>query len=185
MNKNFYLYHFIFILIFNFFICENISFAKIGRDEVRLIPGAPEYESYMNKKDCAETINGQRTWIYSALLPGLGQIHNHQLIRAAVIWGGFIGLFGGIYYCHNEYTKYFQKDSLNPPNFINTYKIVRNSLLFISMVWYIANIFDAYVGAKLLAYDISDNIAVQVVPIIDSSLSKNSSIGMAVGFSLK
>lgn len=170
----------LFLLIFLLYSISLLT--KAAKDNVRLIPNTPDYESFMNKKDCSETINVQRAWIYSALLPGLGQVYNKQISRSFVIWGVFAALFGGVYYCHAEYTKYFHANSLNVPSFVEPYKKVRDSLLFVSLVWYVANILDAYVGAKLLTYDISDNVAVQVVPYVHSSLSNSESVGVSLGF---
>lgn len=168
-----------------FLLFNVVSSAKPNKDEIRLVPGTQEYESYMNKKHCDETINSQRAWMYSAILPGLGQIHNKQTMRAVVIWGVFAGLFGGAYYCHKEYIKYFHENPHNPPAFVKTYKKVRDSLLFVSAIWYIANILDAYVGARLLTYDISDNISVQVVPHVHSAFSSDQSVGLSFGFNFK
>lgn len=151
--------------------------------KIKLIPGTPEYEDYMNKEHLNDTINSQRAWIYSTLVPGLGQIHNNQYIRAGVIWGTLLALGSGVCYCHNQYVKFYHEN--NSESFVKTYKKVRDSLLFVGLLCYIANIFDAYVGAELAKFDISDDVSVQIAPNIHKSDYSGASVGFSLGLSMK
>ncbi len=164
---------------------RNNSYVNVS-DTIRLVPGNPEYENYMNQEHLKSTINAQRAWIYSALVPGLGQIHNNQYLRAAIIWGVLLGLGAGAYYCHNQYVKYYHEynPGIQLASFVKGYKKVRDSLLFVCLLCYIANIFDAYVGAELTKFDISDDVSVQIVPSIHNSAYNDTSLGFILGFSI-
>lgn len=149
---------------------------------IKLIPGTQEYEDYMNREHMRETINSQRAFIYSAIFPGLGQVYNEKYVRAGVIWGTMGSLLAGAYYCQLEYTKFTHEG--NDGSFVKTYKKVRDGLLFVTVICYIANIFDAYVGAELRKYDISDDVSVEVVPNMSSTDGgANLGLALAVRFS--
>lgn len=150
---------------------------------IKLIPGTPEYESYMNHEHLKNTINSQRAWIYSALVPGLGQVYNKQYIRAAVIWGALVTIGSGAYYCHNKYVKFHHEN--NTGSFVKTYRKVRDSLLFVGLLCYMANILDAYVGSELSTFDISDDVSVQIVPNIHKSAYNDTSAGVTLAFIMK
>lgn len=158
------------------------NFSVKVNDKIKLIPGTPDYEDYMNQEHLHDMINSQRAWIYSAIIPGLGQIHNNQYVHAGVIWGALISVGAGAYYCHNQYVKFSHEN--NDGSFVKTYKKVRDSLLFVGLLCYIANIFDAYVGAELAKFDISDDVSVQVVPNFHKSAYSDASIGFTIDFSL-
>lgn len=146
---------------------------------VKLIPGTQEYEDYMNNEDMMETINSQKAFIYSTIFPGLGQIYNEKYVRAAVIWGVMGSLIAGAYYCQLEYIRFTHES--NKDAFVKTYKKVRDGLLFVTVICYIANIFEAYVGAELRKYNISDDISVEIVPSAHAA-GNNSNLGLSLAF---
>lgn len=50
----------------------------------------------------------RKATMYSAVLPGLGQIYNRQWWKVPIIYGGFVGLGMAIQWNHNYYTSYKQ-----------------------------------------------------------------------------
>jgi hypothetical protein len=117
----------------------------------------------------------QRTWMYSAILPGVGQIYNKKPIRAVVIWSSMLVFGYGAYYCHEEFVKYGRESSGVTSDLSVNYKKTRNIFLFLAILCYVANIFDAYVGANLESYDVSDDISLKMYPSADS-------FGLSLGF---
>ena len=128
----------------------------------------------------------QRASIYSAVLPGLGQIYNKKYWKVPVIYTGF----GIMYYVTSENTKEYRK-------FLEAYRYVvnkdtipinneyvgryneqqllsgkniyrRNTELgyIIAGAWYILNIIDASVDAHLFYYDVSEDLSLKLEPVI-------------------
>jgi hypothetical protein len=67
----------------------------------------------------ADKFDPRKALLYSAILPGAGQMYNHAYWKPPIIWGGFIVLgYYGIKYNHDRYV--FYKDLLyrllNEPN---------------------------------------------------------------------
>lgn len=127
-----------------------------------------------------------RATIYSAVLPGLGQVYNGKYWKVPIIYAGF----GIMYYITKENTLEYRKfreafryvatnDTLPINNeYVNRYNeqqlrqgmnlYRRNTEIgyIISGVWYILNIIDASVDAHLFYYDISENLSLKLEPAV-------------------
>lgn len=117
----------------------------------------------------------QRAWLYSAIVPGLGQAYNKNYWRIPIIYGIFAGLAWGAIYNHMEYTtsrreyiekyKDTQKRSYsNLGNFTEGRKRDRTIFIVAAIVWYLINVFDAYVGGTLKTFDVSDDLDI-IIPL--------------------
>ncbi len=109
--------------------------------------------------------------LFSAALPGLGQVYNRSYWKIPVIWA-----FGGyfIYEIVNNNNKYLDyKDaylrSQTPSNpsgdqrmktLRDFYRDQRDQFYLYSALVYLINIFDAYVDAHLFDFDVSDRMRV-------------------------
>lgn len=128
----------------------------------------------------AEQHSVQRAVIYSAILPGLGQVYNRKYWKVPVVYAA-LGTAGYFAYENNRQYRYYYgglerlvRDSVDifegrftPENIIfiaNTYRRWRDlsALLFIAA--YGLNILDAYVDAHFYYYDISDNLSLGIKP---------------------
>lgn len=126
----------------------------------------------------SRTISPRRVALYSAILPGLGQIHNHKYWKLPLVYGG---LCFGVYVINFNTTEYrFYKevyfnrvnglpDALNRPDVQNTtikdvrdayYKRMQQSWIYTG-VFYFVQIADAFVDAHLATFDISDDLSVR------------------------
>lgn len=149
-------------------------------------------------------IDTERAWLYSAIIPGLGQIYNQNYWRLPLIYGVFAGLIWGAVYNHNEYKtakkEFIQKNKelkekkkgkvkvkdisgTNLGNFMTGRKRDRTIFIVAIGVWHLINIFDAYVGGSLKTFDISDDLAVVVKPAEPDT--KNPGIGLSFGLHAK
>jgi hypothetical protein len=108
--------------------------------------------------------------LMSAVIPGSGQIYVHRYITIPLIWGF------GYYFAtawneqNNRYIYYrdlfsasVQADSLHQGNgnyqsYRDLYRDDRDKFAFYLAITYILNIVDAYVGASLYSFDVSDNL---------------------------
>ncbi len=149
-----------------------------------------------------------RATLYSAVLPGLGQAYNKKYWKIPIIYGGFIGL--GVLINFNQ---------KNYRQFLNDYRTISNSDTLISksytgpytapqlitlkdfyrrnrdlsiigvVVFYAANIIDAYVDAELKGFDVSDDLSLRVKPYYNPSFLNpldrtKSSAGITLSFRL-
>ncbi|HTP12450.1 MAG TPA: DUF5683 domain-containing protein [Bacteroidota bacterium] len=108
--------------------------------------------------------------LMSAVLPGAGQVYVHRYITIPIIWGF------GYYFAkswveqNNHYHEWsdsvsasVRADSLgkgneNFRNIRDLYRDDRDKFAFYIAIVYILNIVDAYVGASLYSFDVSDNL---------------------------
>lgn len=117
----------------------------------------------------------QRAWLYSALLPACGQVYNQQYWKVPLIYLVFAGLGGGVFYYHREYTRYKTRLLALPThhpipfsvtNYIDDCRGGRDLFLIFSVLWHIINVLDAYVGASLRTFTLSNDISMKVQPRI-------------------
>ena len=51
-------------------------------------------------------LDPKKAAIYSAVCPGLGQIYNHKIWKAGILYAGFAGITAGFIYNQREYKSY-------------------------------------------------------------------------------
>lgn len=131
----------------------------------------------------------RKATIYSAVLPGLGQVYNRKWWKVPFIYGGFGAIGYYINKNHQDYKTYVQAyldmgdgdpltnsyqtlyddpvDESNPPsNWQSTYKTrityySRQRDLFIigAVGFYLINILDANVNAHFIDFDVSEDLS--------------------------
>jgi hypothetical protein len=119
----------------------------------------------------------RRAAFYSAVLPGLGQIYNHQYIKVPLMWGG-IGVAAGVFiFNFNKYITYRDayrlrlNGNLTHDPRVDVYSLddlrylrdgyrqyVDYSVLGFAAV-YLYNILDAIVFAHLYHFDVSNDLS--------------------------
>lgn len=142
-------------------------------------------------------IHTQRAWLYSAIIPGLGQFYNKNYWEIPVIYGVFGLLAWGAIYNHGEYTttkrelidkiKNGSKESDYPNlvNYMDGRKRDRSIFVASMLIWYMLNVFEAYVGGTLKTFDVSDDLEVVIQSQGNSSISQNTSIGLSISLQPK
>jgi hypothetical protein len=125
-----------------------------------------------------------RAALYSAVLPGLGQIYNRSYWKLPIIYGGgaALGYFTVLNYNYfKDYRDAYELRIDNDPSTIdefdgtysdNQLKVLRDDyrrnyqLTFtFTVALYALNIIDAYVDRHLKTFDISDDLALGVRPL--------------------
>lgn len=148
----------------------------------------------------------QKATLYSALLPGLGQIHNKKYWKVPIIYAGFASLAYSAYFYTNEYnrvrTALIQardtslKNTPTDPEFqnipipvlTNVREFYRKSrdLSYIGMVGlYVINIVDAAVDAHLKSFDVSENVSMKITPTLVPTAYGISQANLSIRFYLK
>jgi hypothetical protein len=151
----------------------------------------------------------KRATLYSALLPGLGQAYNKKYWKIPIVYAGigtlayFITTYHKVYlqareaydYVSNEYEYPIDNDMVEKYSEADLSEIRdyyrRNTELtwILTGLWYILNIIDANVDAHFFDYDISDDLTIQIQPVIESGYMPDRPIGntlmTGVGISVK
>jgi hypothetical protein len=141
--------------------------------------------------------------LYSAVLPGLGQIYNHKYWKVPIIYGIggaviFMFLYNKDIYddLNDAYIEVYNMDT--PPtsyefrgrlipsgNIEETLRVAKNDarkykdycIVGIAAVYFL-NIIDAMIDAYFLKYDVSDDISLDLSPVITSNDLYASSMGI-------
>ena len=145
---------------------------------------AQEDSIMKNEKDTIDTIDlpgvvhsARKATIYSALVPGLGQVYNKKYVKIPVIYAAFAGLAYAINFNAGQYNRFktaylefpndefeglMQQDQI--VNYINEYRRWRDiSVIGLVLVWGL-NVIDANVDAHFYEYDISPEISLNLKP---------------------
>lgn len=144
----------------------------------------------------------QRAAMYSAMVPGLGQIYNKKYWKLPLLYGGAAGL-GYYYYINNESfeifnTAYIQKkNNISEENWTNPeyfevsqsqlerlsekYRKQREQSMLYIILLYAGNVIDATVDAHLSDFNINESIDISFVPM---QTQNNLTFGLNVQFSL-
>lgn len=141
----------------------------------------------------SEAVTIQRAWMYSAILPGWGQLCNKDYWKVPVMYVAFAGLGWGATYYHKQYVKYRRvllkrgtgvHDSLN--NYVDASRIGRDLCVILAALWYVVNIFDAYVGASLKTFTLSDDVSLQWQPTMLAAAThhRSPSLGLSISLNL-
>lgn len=128
----------------------------------------------------------RKATIRSAIAPGWGQIYNKKYWKLPLVWGA-LGTTAGIYFYNVKYYRslkqaYIYRSDSNPANDILVDEEFRNlsaeairsyrnsfrqsvdySVLFFILFWGL-NVVDATVDAHLKAFDVSDDLSLQIKP---------------------
>ncbi len=155
----------------------------------------PNYLAAQDKKNKADTSTTEhsisKAAIFSAVLPGLGQVYNKKAWKVPIIYAGFgvMGYF--IVNNNNEYQLYRQayvytaNDETYPTDNpyvgkytldqlqtgMDFYRRNRDLTIIITSLWYVLNILEAYVDAHFFDYDISEDLSLRLAPTATPSLN--------------
>jgi Family of unknown function (DUF5683) len=135
----------------------------------------------------------RRASIYSAVLPGLGQLYNRKYWKVPIVYAGFGGLIYGIIYEADHYTFYKEKYKYMLDNKLSEYEGIsirqaevykdfhrrwRDLFSIGTAGFYALQIIDATVDAYLIDYDISEDIALRVEPTLLSCWGDYNTVGI-------
>jgi len=142
--------------------------------------------------------------IYSAVLPGLGQVYNNKAWKIPIIYGGFV-LFGYIInYNNNAYVEYREalyavqdgdiRTNPKPPynaasldllkRGTEAFRRNRDLTIIATIAWYLLNVVDAHVDAHLNEFTINEDLSLNLRPQIETNnyLSKSYGVSLVLNF---
>jgi hypothetical protein len=147
------------------------------------------------EKSLEKIHNPGKATMFSAIIPGLGQIYNKQSWKVPIIYGALIGLGIAIDWNQNQYLSYrqayfdlndddatttsynetlgYEVDEFDPPSTLNTsvelyvtaYSRQRNQMIIYTVGFYLLNVLDANVNAHFIDFDISEDLSFNFKPI--------------------
>lgn len=123
--------------------------------------------------------------MYSAVLPGMGQVYNRKYWKVPIVYAGFAGLTWYTMFAHEEFVRYrnaidFRIDG-NPETidefagdarytdevitrFKDYYRRQRDRTVIWTALFYVLNIIDATVDAHLFEFDVSEELGMKISP---------------------
>jgi hypothetical protein len=135
--------------------------------------------------------------IFSAILPGAGQIYNRKYWKLPIVWGGLGVTMYYAQYNHDRYVMY--RDALvaitdgdpttvDPFNGEFTAGFVEQNVDFhrryrdLSYIGfglvYVLNILDASIDANFARFDVSDDLTLAISPIYHAGATENLALGL-------
>ncbi len=179
-----------------FLSCFNIA---AGQDSLKIKPDKPvALDTFYTKH------RANRAALYSAILPGAGQIFNKKYWKPPILYAGFIAIGYSIEFNNRNYQTFrkayryrIDPDSTTIDPYVGIYdatalqvrrdyyRRTRDLMWIIASGVYILNIIDAYVDAQLSDFDISDNLSMNAQPVIQFARDKSPVPSLALTFNLK
>ncbi len=147
------------------------------------------YSQNINDNIKAEkTHSPHKASLYSAILPGMGQIYNRQYWKVPVLYAGiatitYFFIFNTNKY-HNYRDEYVARINSDSLSFDPAYSLYSDNTILqlksyyqrnleftyiIAGVVYLLNIIDASVYAHLFRFDVSDDLSLRVDPLINNN----------------
>lgn len=188
------------VLILSFFtFFQSTAQTKIDSTtkiiEIKTLSKAPFPDSIF--KFSTKTPSPKRAGLYSALLPGLGQVYNKQYWKVGLVAAGAGIITGFVISNSNNYQKYqkayiyridnnpdtpilfpeYTSDDLNQLR--KGYRKYTEYTVIAATVGYLVNILDAYISGHLKSFDMSKDISLKTKSYFDQGQMR---IGIAVVF---
>lgn len=170
---------------------ENNRKQVIIDDDVKNLDSLKKYSEFI-KIDTVEDKPNMAA-LYSAVLPGLGQVYNNKPWKLPIIYGGFV-FFGYILkYNHEAYVEskraLFAEEDGDPrtspePPLDNVsldilerrndfYRRNRDFVIILTAAWYLLNVVDAHVDAHLNEFTITDDLSLNITPSVQRFYTYN------------
>jgi hypothetical protein len=143
----------------------------------------------------------RRASLYSAILPGAGQIYNKKYWKLPIVYGGFVALGLTIDF-YNDLYKQYRADIfgfLEDPNYTSSTganldqsrtladnaRRDRDFWIAITGVFYLLQIADAHIDAHLKEFALNPNLRLSVEPSAGSAVVASQVVDYTTGISLK
>lgn len=168
------------LTLFSVLFCSPLS---AQNDSILYQPAKKTIASSDKKMETKEH-SANRALILSAVLPGAGQVYNHQAWKVPIVYAALGGMAYYSYYNYKQMRSYKDEylyrvnhfDSPSDPdlattptsNIYNLYETYNKSFqlsIIISVAVYGLNLLDAYVFGHLFDFQISDDLSLNVAPV--------------------
>ncbi len=150
----------------------------------------------INPEEYAARYVPRKALLYSAALPGMGQVYNKKYWKLPIVYGGFYVLTYVAFRYNDLYNQYKKElydvvrdNKYVPPSgyteqqlrsVTEYYRRQRDFFLILDGMWYLLQLVDAHVDAHLREFDLNPQLKVSLGP----SMQYNPLIGSAPGFGI-
>lgn len=121
-----------------------------------------------------------RATLYSALLPGLGQIYNGEYFKVPIYWGCLVGATHFLVNNNTNYKRFkrIHNEATTDPNYTGTisaetakwyrdeYRRYRDYSIVATALFYLLQVIDANVFAYMHDFEVSDDISMSLEPSV-------------------
>lgn len=146
-----------------------------------------------------------RATLYSALLPGLGQIYNGELFKVPIYWGCIMGSVHFLMTNNTNYKRFkrIHNEATTDPDYSESisgetakwyrdvYRRYRDYSIVATALFYLLQVIDANVFAYMHDFEVSDDISMRIEPAViapdnayaihSSSIGTPNAIGLRMG----
>lgn len=174
------------ILLFTVFCLCLFAMQLTAQVPDSLVKKKPSVTADSSRKKNPQVFNPRTATLRSAILPGWGQIYNKKYWKLPLVWGA-LGTTAGIYFYNVKNYRslreaYIYLTDTDPGNDSQVNPLYRNlsaesirsyrnsfrqnvdySVLFFLLFWGL-NVVDATVDAHLKAFDVDDNLSLEIRP---------------------
>lgn len=143
----------------------------------------------------AKRFNPQKALLYSAVLPGAGQVYNKKYWKVPIVYGGFVFL-GYFIDTYNDNYLFYKEELFKELNekgssstglqetdlrsYTDQYRRERDFFIVLTGLWYMLQIIDAHVDSHLKEFEVNPNLNVRIEP----SFKQDMLLGRQSGFSV-
>lgn len=146
----------------------------------------------------ARRFNPRKALLYSAVLPGMGQVYNKKYWKVPLVYGGLVGLILVVDF-YNQKGNQFRNDLfdlLNSPagtikspngfteaqlrNGIEVARRQRDYFMIFTGFMYLLQMIDAHVDAHLKEFDLNPKLKVSIEPMMDNHYYTGTSTGVSI-----
>jgi len=153
-------------------------------------------DANIQQKENIEKHSPHKATMYSALIPGLGQVYNKKYWKLPIIYGATGVLIYAFNTNNDQYNKfknaYTEMDAGNIEQFEgftdkdillrikDNYRRNRDLNVISLSVVYLLNVVDAAVDAHLFNYEITDDLSLNFQPTVRRSIDYQNTYGLAI-----
>jgi hypothetical protein len=146
-------------------------------------------------KSYTAKFNPRKALLYSAILPGAGQVYNKKYWKVPLVYGGIVGLGLVVDFYNQANNKYrnqlftilngqlprpgdLTEDQLR--TIIDQSRRQRDYFMIFVGFFYILQMVDAHVDAHLKEFDVNPRLRARIEPAMDNSYLTGSTVGLAL-----
>jgi hypothetical protein len=200
----------LFFLAWLLLVAAEFCWSQEIKDDSLTIKKVPVDTSFIKTDDkevvdiesISKRFDPRKAMLFSAVLPGAGQVYNKKYWKIPLVYGGFVGLIYVANFYHTENLKYREQlfdlvnDSspggLSPDGYtedqlrtlVDKTRRERDFFIIMNGLWYLLQMVDAHVDAHLKEFDINPKMQVRLEPIMENSLmtGRNTGISLKIKF---
>jgi hypothetical protein len=183
------------IVVFSFLLLSGYAQEEeVMSDSVVTVMEPAEQDTF-EIENYSRRYNPRKALLFSAVVPGLGQVYNKRYWKVPIVYGGLILGAYVVNTYQNQYLEYkadlfrqlngneselgYNEEQLR--SIINRTRRQRDYFSIITVIWYMLQIMDAHVDSHLKEFELNPQLQVKVEPMVES----NQLIGRNSGLSLK